>query len=99
MIKLTGRNATKRQQNTQKADIFSGVIIRELQFRYYCREELLGHERNMEDLELDVRQYTPVELRAFFGLDPVKTYSVTHIESRAYAIREQFYGLGDHRAH
>ena len=43
----------------------------------------------MEDLELDVRQYTPVELRAFFGLDPVKTYSATDIEARAYSIREQ----------
>jgi hypothetical protein len=43
----------------------------------------------MEELELDVRQYTPVELRAFFGLDPVKSYTSTDIEARAYAIREQ----------
>ena len=43
----------------------------------------------MEDIEFDVNKYTLPELRAFFGLDPGKTYSETDIEAKAFSIRDQ----------
>lgn len=40
-------------------------------------------------MDLDVRNYTPAELRTFFSIKPSQTYSAAEIELRAYEIRER----------